>query len=176
MTIRRKYKYTDCGRHVCYRRQFLSSLFFRIFFSLCCRKSQLLAGSNIYITEDFSKRVKDRRMELQKFMKKLKRRWRVCSRGCWSRCWIASPGICSRPCKNKIEKKLMTETHAKIVCLRFNSTLYIPEGLVLSLTTAEIWKKIAFKRLEGMPIIRFFPAYVISWRFLLKRAMLRLKN
>ena len=75
MTIRRKYKYTDCGRHVCYRRQFLSSLFFRIFFSLCCRKSQLLAGSNIYITEDFSKRVKDRRMELQKFMKKLKRRW-----------------------------------------------------------------------------------------------------
>jgi hypothetical protein len=46
----------------------------------CCknfldgRKSQLLAGSNIYITEDFSKRVKDRRMELQKFMKKLKKR------------------------------------------------------------------------------------------------------
>jgi ribosomal protein L33 len=38
------------------------------------RKSQLLAGSNIYITEDFSKRVKDRRMELQKFMKKLKKR------------------------------------------------------------------------------------------------------
>ena len=38
------------------------------------RKSQLLAGSNIYITEDFSKRVKDRRSELQKFMKKLKKR------------------------------------------------------------------------------------------------------
>jgi hypothetical protein len=33
-----------------------------------------LAGSNIYITEDFSKRVKDRRSELQKFMKKLKKR------------------------------------------------------------------------------------------------------
>ena len=38
------------------------------------RKSKFLAGSNIYITEDFSKRVKDRRTELQKFMKKLKKR------------------------------------------------------------------------------------------------------
>ena len=39
------------------------------------RKSKFLAGSNIYITEDFSKRVKDRRIELQKFMKKLKKRY-----------------------------------------------------------------------------------------------------
>ena len=38
------------------------------------RKSKFLAGSNIYITEDFSKRVKDRRAELQKFMKKLKKK------------------------------------------------------------------------------------------------------
>ncbi|XP_023325234.1 uncharacterized protein LOC111698964 isoform X2 [Eurytemora carolleeae] len=36
------------------------------------RKSKLLTGSNIYITEDFSKRVKDKRSELQKFMKKIK--------------------------------------------------------------------------------------------------------
>ena len=38
------------------------------------RKAKLLAGSNIYVTEDFSKRVKDKRIELQKFMKKLKKK------------------------------------------------------------------------------------------------------
>ena len=34
----------------------------------------MLRGSNIYITEDFSKKVKDRRTELQRFMKKIKSR------------------------------------------------------------------------------------------------------
>ena len=38
------------------------------------RKTKFLAGSNIYITEDFSKRVKDKRTELQKFMRKMKKR------------------------------------------------------------------------------------------------------
>ena len=38
------------------------------------RKSKMLRGSNIYITEDFSKRIRDRRAELQKFMKELKKR------------------------------------------------------------------------------------------------------
>jgi len=38
------------------------------------RKTQFLAGSNIYIAEDFSKKVKDRRTELQKFMRKMKKK------------------------------------------------------------------------------------------------------
>ena len=38
------------------------------------RKTKFLAGSNIYITEDFSKRVKDKRTELQKFMRRMKKR------------------------------------------------------------------------------------------------------
>ena len=56
--------------------------FYRVaaIFTLNCyfgRKSQLLAGSNVYIAEDFSKKVKDRRTELQKFMRKMKKQWRV---------------------------------------------------------------------------------------------------
>ena len=38
------------------------------------RKTKFLAGSNIYITEDFSKRVKDKRTELQKFMRRMKKK------------------------------------------------------------------------------------------------------
>eukprot|EP00090_Calanus_glacialis_P016150 TRINITY_DN25368_c0_g1_i1.p1 TRINITY_DN25368_c0_g1~~TRINITY_DN25368_c0_g1_i1.p1 ORF type:complete len:400 (-),score=143.35 TRINITY_DN25368_c0_g1_i1:250-1449(-) len=38
------------------------------------RKTQFLAGSNIYIAEDFSKKVKDRRTELQKFMRRMKKK------------------------------------------------------------------------------------------------------
>ena len=38
------------------------------------RKSKFLRGSNIYVGEDFSKRVKDQRHELQKFLKGVKRR------------------------------------------------------------------------------------------------------
>ena len=38
------------------------------------RKTKFLAGSNIYITEDFSKKVKDKRTELQKFMRKMRKR------------------------------------------------------------------------------------------------------
>ena len=41
---------------------------------ICTRKTQFLAGSNIYIAEDFSKKVKDKRTELQKFMRKMKKR------------------------------------------------------------------------------------------------------
>ena len=44
-----------------------------LFFSLI-RKTKFLAGSNIYITEDFSKRVKDKRTELQKFMRRMKKK------------------------------------------------------------------------------------------------------
>ena len=39
-----------------------------------CRKTQFLAGSNIYIAEDFSKKVRDKRAELRKFMKQTKKR------------------------------------------------------------------------------------------------------
>ena len=38
------------------------------------RKTQFLAGSNIYIAEDFSKKVRDKRAELRKFMKQTKKR------------------------------------------------------------------------------------------------------
>ncbi|XP_059099208.1 protein unc-13 homolog C-like isoform X2 [Tigriopus californicus] len=38
------------------------------------RKSSKLKGSNIYIGEDFSKRVKDQRVELQKFMRTMRKR------------------------------------------------------------------------------------------------------
>ena len=38
------------------------------------RKTQFLAGSNIYIAEDFSKKVRDKRTELRKFMKQTKKR------------------------------------------------------------------------------------------------------
>ena len=38
------------------------------------RKSKMLKGSNIYVSEDFSKRVKDQRAELQKFMKILRKK------------------------------------------------------------------------------------------------------
>ena len=38
------------------------------------RKAKFLRGTNIYVGEDFSKRVKDQRHELQKFMKGMKRR------------------------------------------------------------------------------------------------------
>ena len=42
---------------------------------LCiCRKTQFLSGSNIYIAEDFSKKVRDKRTELRKFMKQTKKR------------------------------------------------------------------------------------------------------
>jgi len=38
------------------------------------RKTQFLSGSNIYIAEDFSKKVRDKRTELRKFMKQQKKR------------------------------------------------------------------------------------------------------
>ena len=38
------------------------------------RKTQFLSGSNIYIAEDFSKKVRDKRTELRKFMKQMKKR------------------------------------------------------------------------------------------------------
>jgi len=38
------------------------------------RKNNLLRGSNIYISEDFSKRVRDQRIELQKFAKLMRQR------------------------------------------------------------------------------------------------------
>ena len=38
------------------------------------RKTQFLSGSNIYIAEDFSKKVRDKRTELRKFMKQTKKR------------------------------------------------------------------------------------------------------
>jgi hypothetical protein len=38
------------------------------------RKTTLLKGSNIYIGEDFSKRVRDQRTELQKFMRQSRSR------------------------------------------------------------------------------------------------------
>jgi len=38
------------------------------------RKSSMLRGANIYISEDFSKRVRDQRLELQKFMKLMRQR------------------------------------------------------------------------------------------------------
>ena len=38
------------------------------------RKTQFLSGSNIYIAEDFSKKVRDKRAELRKFMKQTKKR------------------------------------------------------------------------------------------------------
>ena len=44
---------------------------------LSLRKTKFLAGSNIYITEDFSKKVKDKRTELNKFMRKMKKRWGI---------------------------------------------------------------------------------------------------
>ena len=42
--------------------------------TITCRKTQFLAGSNIYIAEDFSKKVRDKRAELRKFMKQTKKR------------------------------------------------------------------------------------------------------
>ena len=39
------------------------------------RKTQFLSGSNIYIAEDFSKKVRDKRTELRKFMKQMKKRY-----------------------------------------------------------------------------------------------------
>ena len=36
------------------------------------RKSRILAGANVFITEGFSKKVKDKRSELQNFMNKMK--------------------------------------------------------------------------------------------------------
>ena len=38
------------------------------------RKASKLRGTNIYVGEDFSKRVKDQRHELQKFLKAVKRK------------------------------------------------------------------------------------------------------
>jgi hypothetical protein len=38
------------------------------------RKAAKLRGTNIYVGEDFSKRVKDQRHELQKFLKAVKRK------------------------------------------------------------------------------------------------------
>ena len=38
------------------------------------RKTKFLKGSNIYVGEDFSKRVKDQRQELRKFMRHMKQR------------------------------------------------------------------------------------------------------
>ena len=43
-------------------------------FNFFCRKTQFLSGSNIYIAEDFSKKVRDKRTELRKFMKQQKKR------------------------------------------------------------------------------------------------------
>ena len=34
-----------------------------------------MSGSNIYIAEDFSKKVRDKRTELRKFMKQMKKRY-----------------------------------------------------------------------------------------------------
>ena len=42
--------------------------------TLPLRKTKFLAGSNIYVTEDFSKKVKDKRTELQKFLRQMKKR------------------------------------------------------------------------------------------------------
>ena len=39
------------------------------------RKTRFLAGSSIYIAEEFSKKAKDRRSELKKFMRKMKKRY-----------------------------------------------------------------------------------------------------
>ena len=38
------------------------------------RKTKFLKGSNVYVGEDFSKRVRDQRSELQKFMKAVRAR------------------------------------------------------------------------------------------------------
>lgn len=38
------------------------------------RKSKMLKGSNIFVSEEFSKRVRDHRAELQKFMKAMRKR------------------------------------------------------------------------------------------------------
>ena len=49
---------------------------FNFFYQKLCifRKTQFLSGSNIYIAEDFSKKVRDKRTELRKFMKQTKKR------------------------------------------------------------------------------------------------------
>lgn len=38
------------------------------------RKTKFLKGTNIYVGEDFSRRVKDQRQELKKFMKVIRNR------------------------------------------------------------------------------------------------------